>query len=259
VAYADDGTIFVTSVADFAIIAEAISLYERASGAKLNPRKSKALAVGGWCTLESPLGIAYHPSVTIIGVTFLSTTKQNINDSWVRLTTKVCAQARDADARGQCLANRIRYVNTFLLSKIWYTAQILSAPTTYTQKLTTAIAWYIWKGAVFRLPISTLQKPKQMGGWGLTDIASECTALLLSHMNVQSKKDGMATALWLKTWNLTGRLANPPNALKFPTKPAYLHTYAINMAYIMPPDQTETLRCFRQLFTHHDDGSAGRT
>jgi hypothetical protein len=56
----------------------------------------------------------------------------------------------------------------------------------------------------------------------------------------------MVTTMWLKTWNLTDRLANPPNALNFPTKLAYLHTYAINMAYITPPDQTETIRCFHQ-------------
>jgi hypothetical protein len=103
VAYADDVTIFLTSVADFAIIAEAINLYERASGAKLNPRKSKALAVEGWCIQKSPLGIAYHPSMTILGVPFWSTFEQTINDSWARLTTKVRAQARDAYARGQFL------------------------------------------------------------------------------------------------------------------------------------------------------------
>jgi hypothetical protein len=84
-----------------------------------------------------------------------------------------------------------------------------------------------------------------MGGCGLTNIASKCTALL-SRMYFQSKKDGMVTAMWSKTWNLTGRLANPPNTLNFPTKLAYLHTYAFNMAYIMPPDQTETLRCFHR-------------
>jgi hypothetical protein len=96
VAYADDVIISVTSVADFAIIAEAIHLYKRASGAKRNPRKSKALAVGGRCTQESPLGIAYHPSVTIVVVTFCSTIEQNIIDSCARLTWKVRAQARDA-------------------------------------------------------------------------------------------------------------------------------------------------------------------
>ena len=46
VAYADDVIIFVTSSADFASIEEAIRLHERASGARFNPRKSKALAVG---------------------------------------------------------------------------------------------------------------------------------------------------------------------------------------------------------------------
>ena len=45
VTYADDVLIFVTSAAEFAIIEEAIRLYDRASGARLDPRKSKALAV----------------------------------------------------------------------------------------------------------------------------------------------------------------------------------------------------------------------
>jgi len=46
VAYADDVIIFVTSAADFAIIEDAIRLYERAPRARLNTRESKALAVG---------------------------------------------------------------------------------------------------------------------------------------------------------------------------------------------------------------------
>jgi hypothetical protein len=102
--------------------------------------------------------------MTILGVTFLNTIEQTINDPWALLKTKVRAQARDSYARGQFLANRKRYVNLFLLSKIWYTAQILSAPTTYTQRLTTAIARYIWRGAVLRVTISTLQKQKREDG-----------------------------------------------------------------------------------------------
>jgi len=50
VAYADDVTIFVTSVAGFAILEEAMRLYERASGAGHNRIKSKAFEVGSWCT-----------------------------------------------------------------------------------------------------------------------------------------------------------------------------------------------------------------
>jgi hypothetical protein len=70
IAYDDDVTIFVTSIADFPIIEEAIRLFERAPGARLNPRKSKAMTVGGWCTRKTVLGIAYHTYATIPGVTF---------------------------------------------------------------------------------------------------------------------------------------------------------------------------------------------
>ena len=77
-AYADDVTTSVTSVADFAIMEKAIRIYERASGARLNPPKSKALAVGSWCTQQTVLGIAYHPYVTILGVTFWGTIEQTM-------------------------------------------------------------------------------------------------------------------------------------------------------------------------------------
>ena len=59
IAYADDVTIFVTLVDDFPIIEKTISLFERASGARLHPRNSKALAVGGWCIRETVLEIDY--------------------------------------------------------------------------------------------------------------------------------------------------------------------------------------------------------
>ena len=145
VVYADDVTNFVTSAADFAIIEVAIRLYERESGARLSPRKSKALAVGSWCTQETVLGIAYHPHVNILDVTGWGTTEQTLKDSWGRLTGKVRAQAKRAYTRGPYLAAQMRYVNTFLLSKIWYTVQNLPAPDIDTRQLTTSITWYIWR------------------------------------------------------------------------------------------------------------------
>ena len=148
-----------------------------------------------------------------------------MTDSWARLTGKVRAQAKRALTRGPCLAARIRYVNTFLLSEIWYTAQILPAPNKYAQ-LTTAIAWY------------TLQRPQQMGGWEIPDIEAKCTALLY-RMYLQGQWNATVIAAWLQTWNRTGRQAIPPHATTFPTELDYLYVYGVNMAYITPPEQDE--------------------
>ena len=249
--YADDVIIFVTFAAEFTIIEEAICIYERASCAYLNPRKSKALAIGNWYTQETVLGIAYHPHVTILGVTFWGTIEQTMKDSWARLRGKVRVQAKRAYTRGPCLVTRMRYVNTFILSKIWHSAQILPAPNIYTQQLTIAITWSIWRGTVFRVPVSSLQRPKQKGGWEMPDIEAKCTALLLYRMYLQGQRNGTVTASWLQTWGRNGRQANPQHATKFPINLAYLYVYALNMAYITPPQQDETPDVFADVSTPH--------
>jgi len=66
-----------------------------------------------------------------------------------------------------------------------------------TNRLTTAILWFIWQGMIFRVPTSTFQKTKQQGGWALVDTAAKCKTLLLNRMWLQSNKEGTATASWL--------------------------------------------------------------
>jgi len=145
--------------------------------------------------------------IPIFGVTFWGTIEQTKKDSWARLTGKVRAQTKRAYTRDPCLATRMRYVNTFLLSKIWYAAQILPAPNIYTQQVTTAITWYIWRGTVFRVPVSTLQRPKQIGGWEMPDIEAKCTALPMYRMYLLGQRNGTVIASWLQALYLTGRQA----------------------------------------------------
>jgi hypothetical protein len=51
-AYADDVTILLTSRADVVQMTEAIRVYERATGARLNPVKTKVITIGVWDTTE---------------------------------------------------------------------------------------------------------------------------------------------------------------------------------------------------------------
>jgi hypothetical protein len=46
---------------------EIVGTYERATGARLNLRKSKALAVGAWGTSICGVEIPYHQDITILG------------------------------------------------------------------------------------------------------------------------------------------------------------------------------------------------
>jgi hypothetical protein len=57
-------------------------------------------------------------------------------------------------------------------------------PRTYTQRIAAGVAWYIWKGAVFEVPITTLEGLKAMGGWEMTNMEAKCRELLLYLMYI---------------------------------------------------------------------------
>jgi hypothetical protein len=155
VAYADDIMVFVTKPEDFTIILQAVRCYEQTTGARLNPKKSKALDIGNWKEQATALEIEFHDEVTILGVTFKTTAAKSMKNSWAGVLRTVRAQARKAYARTLCLAQRIQYVQLCLIAKIWYLAQILPPTTVHVQQITTVCSWFIWQGAVFRVPVST--------------------------------------------------------------------------------------------------------
>jgi hypothetical protein len=114
------------------------------------------------------------------------------------------------------------------------------------RQIISAIAWYIWQGAIFRVPISTLQRRKEKGGWGLADAEAKCRALLLYRMWTQSHRDVEITAELQRYWNLNEKRRNPPHIQRIPKRLEYLRIYALEMAYVEPPQQTEAPRAFRR-------------
>jgi hypothetical protein len=58
-------------------------------------------------------------------------------------------------------------------------------------------------------------------------------------MYLQGHNDWRITAAWMRYRNLTGRQGNPPQAMQIPGTFAYLHCYAIDMAYIQNTERHE--------------------
>jgi hypothetical protein len=124
--------VFVTHPEAFSAIQQAIRTYERATGACLNPRKSKALSVGAWTERPTLLGVDLHERIEILGVEFGPNVALSIRDSWASVTSAVRAQARRAYAQHMCLVRRMQYLQLCLFAKIWYVARLPSPPCTST-------------------------------------------------------------------------------------------------------------------------------
>jgi hypothetical protein len=100
----------------------------------------------------------------ILGLHMANTAALSTISSWSRITNMVRTQAHEAYSRDLDLAQRIQYVHTYLLAQLWHTAQVLPAPSENVGQIVSAFAWYIWQGAIFRVPLSTLQRRKEKGG-----------------------------------------------------------------------------------------------
>ena len=77
-----------------------------------------------------------------------------------------------------------------MLAKLWYNAQMLQPHSEGLRQIISANAWYIWQGAIFRVPISTKQRRKKDGGWGLIEVNIKCPALLITRIWLQGQRDG---------------------------------------------------------------------
>ena len=96
------------------------------------------------------------------------------------------------------------------MATAWYTAHIFPLPANCVRQINTAITWYLWRGDIFRVPLSTLQLPKQKGGWGLINIAAKCKALYFYRLRAISQGGSEFTALWLRKWDPKKQEGNPP-------------------------------------------------
>ena len=77
------------------------------------------------------------------------------------------------------------------------------------RQMNTAISWFIWKGEIFNVPLSTLQLSKEAGGRALIHIMAKCMTLFILRMEQQEQQNAIFTTDWLIIWHLLGRTHNP--------------------------------------------------
>ena len=140
------------------------------------------------------MDITYYTQMKVLGLHVQNIIHASAKNSWNVLTSRIGAQAHDIDQRALDLDQRIRYVQEYLLARAWYMAQIIPTPNDNLRQINMTISWFLWKGEIFLVPLSTLQRTKKERGWGMIHPAAKCMALFFRRMNEQGKKNGTAAA-----------------------------------------------------------------
>jgi len=96
------------------------------------------------------------------------------------------------------------------------------------------------------VPLSTLQRRKEEGGWGLKHLTAKNHALLLNRLRTQRSREGRVTTEWLREWGLTGLSHNHPYRDGIPAKMGYLRRFAVDSACVAERGPTESTKAYKQ-------------
>ena len=173
--YVDDLSVVVISEKESNLINTVLRQYEQSSASEVNQNKSKALPLGIW--RRTDLLFPYVEKLKILGITFTNDTRTLVKENMQSLVQGVKIACVQNKFRILCLEQRIFFIKTYVLSRIWYTAQVLSIPDTYTRQIQSAVLYFIWTGSIFRVPFPVLTLPKDKGGLNMTDIKLKCQVL----------------------------------------------------------------------------------
>ena len=140
------------------------------------------------------MGIPYYENMRILDIHFTSTTSQSALKSWSGVTDGLRAQAHESYFRELSFNKRIHFVHTYMLVRVWLTAQIIPLSPTCERQINTAITYFLWRVSIFRVPLSTNQRRKLYGGWDLINFGAKGRALLHFRLQTQSTAPGTLTA-----------------------------------------------------------------
>jgi hypothetical protein len=112
--------------------------------------------------------------------------------------------------------------------------------------MNTTISWLIWKGDIFRVPLSTLYRRKEQEGWDLINISAKSQALFLYRIRQNMMKGRTITWAWLRTWGLSAKGTSPPFRDVIPEGLGYLRCFAMDSAYIEEQGTVESKGVYKR-------------
>jgi hypothetical protein len=102
--------------------------------------------------------------------------------------------------------------------------------------------FFIWKGNIFRVPITTLQSCKIRGGWELLDIYAKCKALLLSRMLSQGTREVSALSSLVSQMEHQHTHSKPSKCRCLAHQHDKLREYATDMPYVTESTNKERIK-----------------
>ena len=176
--YADDTQIAVTDIPSITEVFKTLNKYEKATNAKVNKDKTEALWVGNWKgRQDKPLNLKWkNDTIKSLGISVGNKVEPNGQKMLSELNFAeqieiIKNKISYWKGKGLPLMSRVKIVNIFILSLLWYRSNIWDITKNHIELLNRMVRNFVWeekRGARVRQDVLQLQY--EQGGLQLVDI-----------------------------------------------------------------------------------------
>lgn len=231
-AFADDITLMVQDMTELGRIKQKADVFCGITNASLNTDKCRGLFIGsnsrGPTLTTAEIWFGLEQNLKILGVVFSNNLQDMIRENWKKAVNVVQASLINNRTRRLGIIQKVFFVNTYALSKIWFLSQVLPMPKLTAKRLYTIGGFFIWANTINRIARTTLILPKQAGGLGLQDALIKSNALLIIRtLRYKESTDNNMTYV-----TLDEAVGNPPNLAAVPHQAPHMKRIIGELAYV---------------------------
>ena len=197
--YADDVTCVVSSLTSFRALTEDLSVFERATGAKLNPSKTKGLRLGSWRYKTLPFCASWSDqNIKINGIWFGYDAPSEV--TWKEKAEVFESRLEAFGARWLSLLGKVTVLNRFVLPLLWYPGAVYPIPRRVLVRLERAMFSFIWSGGTELVKRAVLYQKLEDGGLGVFHLKSKLNCFLLKQLFVTATDPKLPCSYFFWFW-----------------------------------------------------------
>jgi exonuclease III len=179
-AYADDVNYIVTTDEQSDHISTEITTFMNESHASINISKSSFMRLNQ-CKIGPQL-LREHGNLKILGIKLCSNWKEMVDLNYGDLINKISFSFHQHARRRLNLLQKVWISNSFVLSKLWYVAQVLPAENIHIGKIRKLLGNFLWRGSLYRIERNQLSLKAKHGGLALVNVDLKAKALFMKNL-----------------------------------------------------------------------------
>ncbi|CAC5384509.1 unnamed protein product [Mytilus coruscus] len=178
--HADDCSTIITEISDYDHLVKEFKRFGEISGSKINESKTEILEIGRKKTIiNQQIKDLIKENVKVLGIKFgENKIDKNLNPI-VEAIAKTC---KEWENRNIDIYSKVQIINTYMLSKAWFVARVISPTQEIKRRINRALYKFIWNGPEL-IKRTTLNKKKKEGGIQMPDFEEKINDMWLQKIS----------------------------------------------------------------------------